>query len=217
MKTAIFADLHDNSAGLTAVLDDAAALRVDDFVFLGDAGHAPRVFAALHARRIPCVFGNWEVSGLARLQAPLADWVGAWPAILQRGEAVYCHATPDMPAGVTNTARAQTAMQPGTSWSALFPRLHRDETALWRAFAWLESHAVRVAFHGHTHVQMVHAWDVNSSKLHTSTQGQQVSLQAGVRYVIGVGSAGAPDDGPHLRYAVYDAAARTVLLRRLPR
>jgi hypothetical protein len=29
-----------------------------------------------------------------------------------------------------------------------------------------------------------------------------------------VGSAGAPDDGPHLRYAIYDAA-HTVLLRRL--
>jgi diadenosine tetraphosphatase ApaH/serine/threonine PP2A family protein phosphatase len=106
-------------------------------------------------------------------------------------------------------------MRPGASWSALFPRLHRDETARWQAFAWLETNAVQVAFHGHTHVQMVHAWDATTRRVRTTTQEHQLALQPATRYIIGVGSAGAPDDGPHLRYAIYDAATTTVWLRRL--
>jgi hypothetical protein len=35
------------------------------------------------------------------------------------------------------------------------------------------------------------------------------------RYLIGVGSAGAPDDGPQLRYAIYDETTAQVWLRRL--
>jgi len=214
-KTAIFADLHDNHAGLAAILHDAAAHKVDDFVFLGDAGHAPRIFAALQARGVPCVFGNWEVSGLARLQPPLVDWVSGWPALIQRERAVFCHATPDMPAGVTTTASAAATLRPGVSWSALFPRLHRDEQARWLAFAWLETRDVQVAFHGHTHVQMVYRWERDAHRLHAATQQSRVTLQPGMRYLIGVGSAGAPDDGPHLRYAIYDAQASTVILRHL--
>ncbi len=215
MRTAVFADLHDNLPGLTAVLDDAVQHKVDDCIFLGDAGHAPRVYATLQSRQIPCVFGNWEVSGLQRLPPPLADWVGGWPALIRRQAAAYCHATPDMPAGVTTTASAVAALRPGMSWSTLFPRLHRDDTALWQALAWLETHDVQVVFHGHTHVQMVHAWQSATNRLHTTTQQSQLTLQPATRYVVGVGSAGAPDDGPWLRYAIYDATAGTVLLRRL--
>lgn len=215
MTTAVFADLHDNLAGLTAVLADAAAQGVDDFVFLGDAGHTPRALVALQVRNIPCTFGNWEVSGLARLQPPLADWVGRWPALIRRGAAVFCHATPDMPSGIVTTASAAAALRPGMSWSALFPRLHRDETARWQAFAWLETHAVQVAFHGHTHVQMVHTWEPGERPLPPSTHPGRLVLQPGRRYIVGVGSAGAPDDGPHPRYAIYDAQAGTVTLRRL--
>lgn len=98
---------------------------------------------------------------------------------------------------------------------ALFSRLHRDDTALWQALAWLETHDVQVVFHGHTHVQMVHAWQSATNRLHTTTQQSQLTLQPATRYVVGVGSAGAPDDGPWLRYAIYDATAGTVLLRRL--
>ena len=120
-----------------------------------------------------------------------------------------------MPAGVTTTASAVATLRPGMSWSALFPRLHRDEQARWLAFAWLETHDVQVAFHGHTHVQMVYRWERDTHRLHAATQQSRVTLQPGMRYLIGVGSAGAPDDGPHLRYAIYDAQASTVILRHL--
>jgi len=213
MRSAIFADLHDNYAGLTAVLADGVEQRADRFVFLGDAGHKPRMLAALQVRRIPCVYGNWEVSGLRRMPEALAAWVGEWPALLRQGDAVYCHASPEMPAALPTTAAAADWMRPGMSWSALFPRLHQNSDALWSALAWMESHDVRVLFHGHTHVQMVWMWELATNRLRALANPTLVRLTPGVRCVVGVGSAGVPEDGPWLRYAIYDDAAQTVLLR----
>ncbi|MFZ1767717.1 MAG: metallophosphoesterase family protein [Caldilinea sp.] len=213
MRTAIFADLHDNYAGLIAVLDDAAAQKAEWFVFLGDAGHAPRILAALQVRKIPCVYGNWEVSGLRRLKEPLVDWVSTWPALIQEGDAVYCHATPDMPLALPTTASAAAWMMPGMSWSALFPRLHQNTDAVWNAFAWMETAGVSIAFHGHTHIQMAWVWELASHHLRTFTSLTRIQLTPGTRTIVSVGSAGAPDDGPWPRYAIYDDAARLVLLR----
>ncbi|GIK73976.1 MAG: phosphoesterase [Chloroflexota bacterium] len=213
MRTAIFADLHDNYAGLASVLADADAQKVDAFVFLGDAGHKPRLLAALQVRQIPCVYGNWEVSGLRRMPEKLAAWVSKWPAILRRGDAIYCHASPDMPAALSTTAAAADWLKPGMSWSALFPRLHQNGDALWNALAWMESHDARVLFHGHTHVQTVWVWELTTKRLRSLPNPTLVRLTPGVRIVVGVGSAGAPEDGPWPRYAIYDDTVQTVLLR----
>lgn len=215
MRTAIFADLHDNYAGLTAVLDDAAAHKVDRTIFLGDAGHTPRILAALQVRKIPCVYGNWEVSGLQRWNASLAAWVSAWPATIREGGAVYCHATPDMPAALATASDTAAWMKPGTSWSAIFPRLHRNTDAVWNALAWMETAGVTVAFHGHTHVQMVWVWDLTTNQLRSHTNLAQVRLTPGTRVIVGVGSAGAPEDGSAPRYALFDDVANVVHLRRL--
>lgn len=213
MRIAVFADLHDHYAGLTTVLDDAATQRVDRSIFLGDAGHAPRILAALQVRKIPCIYGNWEVSGLRRLNGTLAAWVSGWPALIREGDVVYCHATPDMPPGLATAGALAEWMQPGMSWSAVFPRLNRDTDAVWRAFAWMESAGATVAFHGHTHVQMVWVWEPATNRLRSSTTLERVLLTPDTRTLIGVGSAGAPEDGPWPRYAIYDDVARTVLLR----
>jgi predicted phosphodiesterase len=215
MRTAIFADLHDNYVGLIAVLHDAAAQKADRFVFLGDAGHKPRILAALQARQIPCVYGNWEVTGLSKLPAQLAEWVGAWPANLREGSAAYCHASPEMPAPLPTTAAAADWIKPGMSWSAIFPRLDRNTDAVWHAFAWMESHDVNVLFHGHTHVQMAWTWDLNSNKLRSLTGQSLLRLTPGARTIIGVGSAGMPEDGNALRYAIYDDMANIVHLHRI--
>lgn len=212
MRTAIFADLHDNHTGLATVLADANEQKVDAFIFLGDAGHQPRLLAALQVRRIPCVYGNWEVSGLRRLPQKLAEWVGEWPALLRQGDAAYCHASPEMPATLPTTAAAADWMKPGMSWSALFPRLHQSSDALWNALAWMESHDVRVLFHGHTHVQTAWVWELATNRLRLLSNATLVRLTPAVRVVVGVGSAGAPEDGPWPRYAIYDNVAQTVLL-----
>ncbi len=214
MRTAVFADLHDNYVGLTAVLDDAQAQQVDRFIFLGDAGHQPRILAALQARKIPCVYGNWEVSGLRRLSGPLAEWVSSWPALIRENGAAYCHATPEMPTPLPTTAAAAAWMRPGMSWSALFPRLHQNIDALWNALAWMQSHNVRVLFHGHTHVQMAWIWNPTTNKLRSLAGPARIGLSPDERTIVGVGSAGVPEDGA-LRYAIYDEIVSVVDLRRV--
>ena len=213
MRTAIFADLHDNHAALTTVLDDIATQRVNRTIFLGDAGHTPRILAALQVRKIPCVYGNWEVSGLRRLSGALAAWVSEWPAIIRAGDAVFCHATPDIPPALATAGALSEWMQPGMSWSAIFPRLDQNIDAVWRAFAWMESAGATVAFHGHTHIQMVWVWEPTTNRLRSFTNGERVLLAPGLRTLVGVGSAGAPEDGRWPRYAIYDDDTGAVLLR----
>ncbi|MDQ3248553.1 MAG: metallophosphoesterase [Chloroflexota bacterium] len=223
MRLAIFSDLHDNLDGLHRVLDDAAHLRADRLIYLGDAGRNPLIFAQLHQRAIACTFGNWEVSGLRRLSPSLAAWVGAWPAFLQVDDAIFCHATPNMPAAATTTAAAVHYVAGGVGWSTLFPRLNHNDEARWNALAALETANLRVAFHGHTHVQQV--WvcqeDGNGRRhLRAFSEPDEFRLETGLpaaptRYLIGVGSAGQPDDGPALGYAIYDDVTKVVTLRRL--
>lgn len=223
MRFAIFSDLHDNGAGLAAVLTDAAQWQVDNFVYLGDVGRDPQLFLALQERSIACTFGNWEVSGWQRLPVPLADWVRDWPALIRRPQAIFCHATPDMPPLVTSTATAEAYMRNNLSWHTLFPRLHRHEGARWEALATLEATDVQVAFHGHTHVQEVWAWadeGQGQRRLRNFREPAEFTLEPGSptapnRYLIGVGSAGAPDDGPQLRYVIYDETTAQVWLRQL--
>jgi len=223
MRYAIFSDLHDNHRGLMAVLADAAQSHADRFICLGDVGRDPQLFLTLHEQSISCTFGNWEVSGWQRLPNPLAAWVGDWPATIQQGAAIFCHATPDMPATAASTAVASTYVAGGVSWHTLFPRLHHNEAARWAAFAALETADLRVAFHGHTHIQEVYIWNVNPDghrQVRSFREPVEFTLERGNkvapnRYLIGVGSAGAPDDGPQLRYVIYDDETQQVILRRL--
>jgi len=223
MRFAIFSDLHDNLDGLLRVLTDIGQQRVDSLIYLGDAGRDPSLFVELQQRGIACTFGNWELSGLRRLSAPLATWVGAWPATIRHGDALFCHATPDMPTAAATAAMAVVYMATGISWPMLFPRLNYNEQARWNALAVLEAADLRVAFHGHTHIQQVWVWQSDAAgkrQLRGFTEPAEFRLDPGpvdapTRYLIGVGSAGQPDDGPALRYVIYDDEAGVVILRKL--
>ena len=224
MQLAIFSDLHDNRTGLTRVLRDAEQHQADRVLYLGDVGHDPWLFAALAEHVDLCLFGNWEVSGLTSLPAEQRRVVGQWPATVTLGTACFCHATPAMPAQAATTAQAAHLMQTGMTWHKLFPRLDRNEAALWTALAELEEGNQRVAFHGHTHVQHLWAWTNAGAGARRLTahlpESEEYVLTAGAaatanRYVIGVGSAGQPQDGPDLRYVLYDDRSGTVRFRRL--
>jgi predicted phosphodiesterase len=215
MRIIIFSDLHDFATGLHTVTAYAERQNVDRLIYLGDAGDNPALFAALRSREITCIFGNWEVSRLRRLPTNLASWVAAWPAKVDLGEVCYTHATPDVPPQVHTTADAVTYMARGVSWQQLFPRLHTNEDARWSALAALETSAQLAAFHGHTHVQQV--WVYVAQHWRTFNGPAEFTLDSGApehptRYLIGVGSAGDPQDGPALRYALYDDTDRSVQL-----
>jgi hypothetical protein len=156
---------------------------------------------------------------LSRLPAPWAEWVATWPAKIETGAICFTHATPDMPPTVTNTAEAVTYMAQGTGWNTLFPRLHNDQDARWNALAALETTNQRAAFHGHTHIQQT--WMYTENRWRSFDGPAEFALETGsaeqpTRYLIGVGSAGAPQDGQALRYALFDEETATVQLFALP-
>jgi predicted phosphodiesterase len=220
MRIAIFSDLHNSLSGLQAVITDSQRKNADRLIYLGDAGNDPALFAALRAREISCTFGNWEVSTMRRLSTELSTWVEGWPAQIRSGAVIYTHATPDLPSKVRTTANAATYMSQGVGWQALFPRLNNSEEARWGALAALESSNHRAVFHGHTHVQEV--WVYATKKWRMFRGPTEFSLEPGEpananRYLIGVGSAGDPQDGPSLRYALYDDADQIVQLIALKR
>ena len=215
MRYAIFSDLHDSLGGLLAVEADAQRRHADRLVCLGDVGHAAAMFQALRQRGYPCLYGNWEVSGLFRLPAPLAEWVATWPGTYAAGDVVYCHATPDMPPAAATTAAAVEHMGRGVRWDQLFPRLRTQEAARWMALAQLETAGYVAAFHGHTHIQ--HVWRYGAHGWRGFDGPAEFCLSPSAadpapRFLIGVGSAGAPQDGAQLRYALYDDVQRLVTL-----
>lgn len=230
MRYAIFSDLHDSLRGLELILADAQAQNADELVYLGDAGHDPAVFSSLHAAGAVCVFGNWEVGGYRRLVPKWSAWVAQWPAAHALDAGAQCmHATPALPDQVQTTEDARY-LRRGQSARALFPRLHTDEMARWEALAALETADCCVAFHGHTHVQMLwrYAPVVNAPPGPSRTYRWQSFLEPGsyaintgardtgqARYLVGVGSAGEPHDGPWPRYVIYDSDAATIELRAL--
>lgn len=222
MKILIFSDLHDNHAALAQIFAEARRLGAHALYYLGDVGRDPALFRRLQEAGIPCVFGNWEVSGYTYLPADLRTWVAQWPALRTVGDFAFAHATPEIPAGAESAAGARTYMRTGRGWSSLFPRLDRNEEAVWRALAAMEESGARVAFHGHTHVQKVWAWrDGGTGRRLLSTLGPQDfaygsgSKTGPNRYIVGVGSAGQPQDGPRGGYALVDDESGVVEIRLL--
>jgi predicted phosphodiesterase len=215
MRIVIFSDLHNLISGFQTIALCAQRQNADRLLYLGDLGSDPTLLAALHSREIACTFGNWEVSGLRHLPSKWAAWVASWPAKIEIGEICYTHATPDIPATVSTTAEAVSYMRQGIGWGQLFPRLHNNEDARWAALAALESKNQRAAFHGHTHIQQV--WAYQGGRWRSFNGPAEFTLETGRaerpnRYLIGVGSAGAPQDGHALRYALYDDGDQSIQL-----
>src|SRR5690606_10311884 len=118
--------------------------------------------------------------------------------MIEMDDVYLTHATPDLPPSVTDTSTAAAYMAQGIGWSQLFPRLNHNEEARWSALAALESSNKRAAFHGHTHIQQ--AWVYAARRWRSFYGPAEFTLEEGteelpMRYLIGVGSAGAPQDG----------------------
>lgn len=215
MRIAIFSDLHNLTSGFHIIMRETQRQNVDRLIYLGDLGSNLQLFASLRSREISCIFGNWEVSGLRRLPPQWAEWVTEWPAKIEIGDICYTHATPDIPVGIATTGDALAYMSQGVGWGQLFPRLHHDEEARWAALAALETNNQRAAFHGHTHVQRVWVYELGRWRSFNGPAEFALDLgtpQQPTRYLIGVGSAGDPQDGRALRYVIYDDVDQSVRL-----
>jgi diadenosine tetraphosphatase ApaH/serine/threonine PP2A family protein phosphatase len=196
------------------VLDDARE-RADALLCLGDVvgyGADPAACVDLVAERsLTVIGGDHERAMTGRLDpgertlwARAADewtrerldddhraWLGALPLVSQVEDATLVHASPAHP----------------DEWECLLAA--EDGYAAFGAFS------TRLCFVGHSHLPG--AWVQGSWGRTHEPEVSEVSLEAGCRYIISVGSVGQPrDHDPRAAYALWDISARRVALRRVP-
>jgi predicted phosphodiesterase len=215
MRYAILSDAHGRSHKLKAVLEDIEAQGADSIMSLGDVGGS-ECLDMLQAASVQPIFGNYEVSGWQRAESRHRDWVRGWPPLIEGDRFVAAHAVPWQP------ERLQTVVDyggwlrdTGNSWRSLFPYLTEDESYLWQTFAELEATGKNLFFHGHTHLQAVWQWEPGG-RLRQVNEAAFV-IKPDHRYIVGVGSAGLPEDGCWAAYALYDEETSRVELRCLSR
>ncbi|NOZ27897.1 MAG: metallophosphoesterase family protein [Chloroflexi bacterium] len=208
---AFVSDIHGNLAALEAVVEDARGQGAQRFVCLGDVGSSACLDLLSEIRAV-CVFGNWEVSGWHRYAERHRSWVRGWPPLWGEDRWVAAHASPDWPEDVDSVEAAEAyRRRHGLSWLAMFPALHRDAEARWRALAAMELRGVQIAFHGHTHVQEVWQWGADRRLVRVPSADLEVVH--GSRYLVGVGSVGNPRDVYGACYALWEPPGRVRLLQ----
>jgi diadenosine tetraphosphatase ApaH/serine/threonine PP2A family protein phosphatase len=210
--------VHGNLEALTAVLADAAAEGTSAVVCLGDVvgyGADPAACVELVGERaVVAVAGNHEhgVLGLTDLGwfNPLARAAALWTrGRLDEDHARYLEALP-----LIRTFEEATLVHASPGCPEEWEYLMSAEDG----FEAFEHFPTRLCFVGHSHRSQV--WSLGSSGQEYAGFGASrpatVTLEAGRRYIINVGSVGQPRDrDPRAAYAIWDRDARTVTTRRV--
>jgi len=215
MRFAIFGDIHGNLEALRAVLEDAEAHEVTNFVCLGDVvgynANPHECVDIVRALDCPVVKGNHDEQASAEDSLenfnPLAEeainwtrdhlteedkkWLRELRLVRQVRDFTIVHSTLDTP----------------HKWGYVFNQLD--------AAASFNYQHTNVCFYGHTHSPRAYINDVNDG----SVKGfplQRLIIEANKKYFINVGSVGQPRDGDwHASYCIYSPAEHLVELRRI--
>jgi predicted phosphodiesterase len=212
MRLAIFGDIHANLEALNAMLADAQAQGVTDYVCLGDiVGYAANPHECVEIVRglgCPVVKGNHDeqasiTEDLAgfnplaeeainwtrkQLSAEDKDWLRNLKMVRQVRDFTIVHATLDTP----------------TKWGYVFNQLDAEASFTYQH--------TQLCFYGHTHAPRAYIRDgsVRSQAL------DKLVLEPGKKYFVNVGSVGQPRDGDwHAAYCIYTPAEQRVDLRRI--
>jgi diadenosine tetraphosphatase ApaH/serine/threonine PP2A family protein phosphatase len=213
VRYAVLSDIHGNLDALRAVLADAEG-RVDDLLCLGDVvgygaepgpcvdligDRARHVVTGNHERavtgRLDLAWFNRYARAAAewtreRIDAECAAYLDALPLTAEVDDATLVHASPRHP----------------DEWEYLVTE--DDGLEAFGAFA------TRLCFVGHSHVPAM--WSLGSSGPDYERGDVEVTLDAGRRYIVNVGSVGQPrDHDPRAAYAVWDVDARRIDIRRV--
>jgi diadenosine tetraphosphatase ApaH/serine/threonine PP2A family protein phosphatase len=211
-RYAILGDIHSNWEAFDAVIADAQAADVTDYMCVGDVvGYNADPVACLERiMEMNCaiVMGNHdqycstesELTDFHPLAAEVIVWtrnqltdthvefLKAMPLVKRVSGFTLVHSTLDMP----------------EKWGYVF-----DE---FEAAANFSYQSTPVCFHGHTHIPVMFERGKRVSRSHFTT----VKVTTGTRYFINVGSVGQPRDGdPRAAYCIYDIDERTIELRRV--
>lgn len=213
MRYAFISDIHGKTQVLKTFLAGLADEAVDMLVCLGDTG-TDSAYDLL--RTIPATgsFGNYEVSGYLHLSSENQRYILELPPVFAHDDFLAAHAVPYHPAALANAADFHEHMaRTGMTWRALFPYPGQDEDTLWKIYAELLAKDKHIFFHGHTHRQQI--WAIDRRERLKSLKVDHLALENDVYLIIGVGSLGHPEDGPHPRYVIYDSRTRRIEPRTL--
>jgi len=211
-RYAIVGDVHGNWEALNAVLDDADAEGVTDYVCVGDlVGYNADPSDCLdRLRDLACVTvrGNHDhycshdecLEDFHPLAANVIDWTRRQLTPEQidylrklrlralLGGFTIVHSTLDMP----------------EKWGYVFDSLQAD--------AHFNYQTTSLCFHGHTHLPAV--FEKQGRVVTRSLNGTRMLM--GRKYFVNTGSVGQPRDGdPRSAYVVYDVEEKTLDLRRV--
>jgi len=215
MRYAIFSDIHANWQAWCAVRTDLRAQGAATAICLGDViGYGPSPLRVLRDVRQCCdnvLFGNHEAAALGQLDLDIftpearraAEWtatqldgdarrfLGELPMVIEDEDILFVHAEPVAP----------------EAWGYV-------ETSA-DALACFQATQARLIFVGHTHFPEV--FTLRPAGVVTQTQPAELTLDAGARYLVNVGSVGDPRDGTaQASYCLYDTATRKLKWRRVP-
>ncbi len=198
------------------MLEDLGRLGVDELLCLGDivgygADPGP-VVDVIAARAVVAVAGNHDqaATGLIGLASfnPYARRAAEWTAEqLVTAQSGYLAALPLITEHAGATLVHASPRDPGR-WPYVISAA--DGLAAFRAFPTF------LCFIGHSHLPMVWALGEDRRVVHRRGAGR-LPLARHERYLVNVGSVGQPRDGdPLAAYAVWDAEAGWVEIRRVP-
>jgi predicted phosphodiesterase len=212
LKYAILGDIHGNWEALSAVLDDAKAQGVSNFVCVGDiVGYNADPRRCLEKiRELECgvVRGNHDhyvshdesLDDFHPLAANVVDWTRRQ---LTDEEIAYLRGL-RLTRVVGGFSIVHSTMDMPEKWGYVFDTLEAE--------AHFNYQATSVCFFGHTHVPLA----FEKSNRVTSSMYQKVRVTMGRKYFVNVGSVGQPRDGdPRCGYVVYDTKNREIEIRRL--
>jgi diadenosine tetraphosphatase ApaH/serine/threonine PP2A family protein phosphatase len=212
-RYAVLGDIHANLPALEAVLEDAAACDVTDYISVGDIvgynAHPSECLRRIRELVSTVVRGNHDhycaheesLDDFHPLAANVIDWTRRqlsdddiqylrslrYTRVV--GGFTLVHSTLDMP----------------EKWGYVFDTLEADAHFTYQTSA--------VCFYGHTHVPVTYQ---KSSRV-TRTTEERVHIRLGTKYFVNGGSVGQPRDGdPRAAYVIYDTENRVLEFRRVP-
>lgn len=212
MRIAIFGDIHANLEALEAVLADARAQEVTDWVCTGDVvGYNADPAACMRVVRdmgCPVVKGNHDedASGTNSLETmnPVAATALEWTRLALDDEERQWLRRLRMVRQVEDFSVVHSTLDQPANWNYVTNRFD--------AMSNFSYQFTQICFHGHTHVPKVYA----KSDRVREEEPLTVTIQPGAKYFINVGSVGQPRDGDwRACYVIYDMERQRIDFRRV--
>lgn len=220
MRYLILSDIHANIDALESVLSAAADDGWDRAIVLGDLvgyggepnGVVDRIrgldpLLVIRGNHDKAACGLDDGSAFNLIARTAAHWT---LEALTAANLAYLRALPAGPAPVDDTVE----ICHGAPFDEDHYIFDEEDAALGLART-----SRPICLFGHTHLPAIFRQDAAGIRGYAPGDAgtAELTIEAGVRYLVNAGSVGQPRDGdPRAAYGVYDAGRRTLLLRRVP-